>query len=347
MADPLREFSSSDSGAPVWNGVISGGTSGVDVLYSVLVQGYGAVAPAGWTAPVTRDSNTIVIRPAPVGSESPPYYRFTKDSANNVIVLEYFETLPGLTGGTPHATRYWFGTGLASWRIYANSKTAYLFLTWNLDGPKTFVMILGRVRTYSSDFAARWVCHGGGGPSYALRKSAVFVAISSDFDNSSIRSLRLFGGGQAVPVLAAPEACWATMFGSSFSSTIAAIDFYSYSSSSPFASWITTARPFFFGPEQTARIAPVLLWGPVQPGSPNAPVNAALPAVGELPGLFAVSYGGGLAPGDIVEGTGIFSGRSWRYELSHFSASMSAVAESSTSTASQGMLVELTDNLVY
>lgn len=156
-------YKSTDASAPVLTGENS---KMVDLLTAVLVNGYGAKAAAGWTREFTA-TNKAVYRP---GAGSRLYYR-VNDAGSHASALAReaqvrgFETMSDIDTGTgpfPTAAQSSLtqnslilrkSTAASStarpWTIYADNRTAYIFVQTGDIASTYFGGMIGDIYSYA------------------------------------------------------------------------------------------------------------------------------------------------------------------------------------------------------
>lgn len=169
---PFTRYASTDSGAPVLNGVAG---SLIDLLHAVLVTGYGTQAAAGWTRPwLSADTNEAVFQPdddddafyyfndnapgAGAGREARFYMGMAHDGSGN------------LTNKCPQNTTlangYFLRKSLSTattardWEIWADSKTAYIFTTPGDGSIYRMPYLIGKAIPVAPTEAYPWIISG-------------------------------------------------------------------------------------------------------------------------------------------------------------------------------------------
>lgn len=365
MAQGFRYYSTEDAGASgnlpssiPWSAFFTW-------LRGALCAGYGSKSGAGWVE-VAFDASmpAFVVRPAPLSGESlsdMPYYRFFRSGISNGNIFGYalyWGNAPGLdgSGNTPYVVLYQSlatsAAGTARFEIWANPHTAY-FRGEHLSNLYGWVTGLGRVVRYGT---GKWFTLIGMGSQYDSAHSRAFALTNREVVSiPSGATLWVCTDGQTILQCAAgPEEIWWLPAGGPSAST-GEVGFTQFlplqtTSAQSIPSWISTPRPFFFGPDQVARISPILLWlgTELTTDSLTAGTGTVTPW-GRLPGLYAIAYRGGLGRGDVVEGIGDFAGRRWHVSYTQISAVSQGISGFSgiAITTPQYFLVETSDTVSY
>jgi len=147
---PFRIYSSADPGAPSFTGAQG---DFVRLLKAVLVDGYGQIPPAGWSAPfVDLPNNKIVLRNG-ASSIARSYFRLVEDISN--IYTRGFHDMTGIDTGTGafpttsqvtgegiRTVRTSFGT---SWKIFADERTCLALIFAPVSPPRWVPYYIGDV----------------------------------------------------------------------------------------------------------------------------------------------------------------------------------------------------------
>lgn len=138
----VRMYTSDDAGAPQMY-LNSTGTRGdfVAILKAVLVNGYGASTPAGWTMPYEDAPNNVaVFKNSAVGDGTGTYYRFDDDLSYQYYRARAYQSMTGVdTGLNAFPAVGDYATGLlgfkrssatigGQWKIFACERGAYIFV---------------------------------------------------------------------------------------------------------------------------------------------------------------------------------------------------------------------------
>lgn len=165
-------YTSDDTGAPVLSGTV--GTL-VDVLHACLVTGYGTKPAAGWSRPwVDANGRRAVFKP---NDPQDCFFHFHDDGPNSGIPQEanfwmgsahdgagtLSNTAPQNIGYTPGwGIRKSSAAGSAArdWKMYADGKTALLFIFSPDSGGGWRPYLFGKVLAISPAEVYPWVCSG-------------------------------------------------------------------------------------------------------------------------------------------------------------------------------------------
>jgi hypothetical protein len=131
---PFRIYSSADPGAPSFSGAQG---NFIRLLKAVLVDGYGQIPPAGWSAPfVDLSSHKIVLRNG-ASSIARSYFRVVEDASN--IYTRGFHDMTGIDTGTGAfpTTSQVGGSGVSTirtyfdvnWKIFADERTCLALIS--------------------------------------------------------------------------------------------------------------------------------------------------------------------------------------------------------------------------
>ena len=147
---PFRIYSSADPGAPSFSGAQG---DFVRLLKAVLVDGYGQIPPAGWSAPfVDLPSHKIVLRNG-ASSIARSYFRVVETSTyiltrgfHDMTDIDTgtgaFPTTSQVSGDGTQTARANFGT---NWKIFADERTCLALIYLSLSPPRWLSYYIGDV----------------------------------------------------------------------------------------------------------------------------------------------------------------------------------------------------------
>lgn len=349
MALQFQIYHSSEPNAPVLDPVNR--QNYLQVLRACLVTGFGSRAPAGWSEPLTPDSNRAVIRPA-VGSNGAPYYQLHASAVSGGLHVAQWGDIVSLDGGTILHSAYVWGassTAGSTWVVLANDRTC---LFYQNSGSYQRVFLIGKLVSLLAGVEA-WMNCGVAPSSSTSLANALFSSFNYGQSTSFYRfpGLTLLPGATNQCVIAPEESFWVVPNDAGeYGGTSGSLSSFYHR-----PAWRTFPKPFF-GVDGVGKLMPLYCWsyqGFSGSSSQKAQGQAgAMTPSARLPGIFGVLFGGGLNPHDIIEGTGQFSGRSFYYlKVNCNSAGYSSSVTSSPPMPSdgefyQGLAVEISDTLV-
>ena len=147
---PFRIYSPADPGAPSFSGAQG---DFVRLLKAVLVDGYGQIPPAGWSAPfVDLPNHKIVLRNG-ASSIARSYFRLAENASNvftrgfhNMTDIDTgtgaFPTTSQVSGDGVITTRGSFST---SWKIFADERTCLALILLSSSPPRWVPYYIGDV----------------------------------------------------------------------------------------------------------------------------------------------------------------------------------------------------------